>query len=931
MNPAGEAILGWTREELLGNKMHDMTHYKHPDGSPFPASECPGLQVLQKGLALREREDVFIHKDGRFVPVIFSASPLVENGETTGVIVGFRDDTEQRQSRESLLQAMRELGRAKDHLQLLTEAMAASATRCSRDFRYLWASQSYADWLERPLAEIIGKPIAAVLGQEAFDNLRPHFEAVLSGQKVSYELEVNFHGVGRRWISATYTPTFDSDGSADGWVAVVWDITERKRAEEARSASEERFRTASGQLRRFLDTAATGLVRYDRDLRYLEANAAYTEMVGLDVDQIIGLRVPDVVGPRGWAKIRSYVQRVLGGERVEFESTIHYARTGSRQLHVVYTPERDDANQVTGWVASITNISEHRRAERALRESEAQLAAETRAIKKLNDLASRLWRIRDLRQGLDEMLAGVIELLGADRGNIQLYDAHKGVLVIAAQHGFDPEFLDFFREVSAEDPSACGRALRSGQCVAIVDVEADAPFAPFREVARKAGYRAVISVPLAANGDAPLGVMSAHFRSVHRPSDADQRRLALYARQAANFIQRCKLESELRQRTSDLETLLDSVPALVWIAHDSECNLITGNRATTRLYGIPEGSNLSLNSVRNDLLARCFDPEGRELKADELPMQRSALAGRRIDDVEIRVLMPDGRNIWMRGNSTPLFTEDSRVRGVISCFTDVTERKAMEDRLRLHREQLERQVEQRTSELSEANRQLSLLTTRLLQLQDHERRRLARELHDSAGQLLTALGMNLYRLRRSGQLNEENERILSDADTLLENAAAEIRTISHLLHPPLLDEKGLSSALQSYVQGFEERSGIETRLELPEAGLERLHAELELAIYRIVQEALTNVHRHSGSATATVRLVRSSDEVRLEVSDRGRGIPLDQRATLATDESKGVGLRAIRERVAQLRGTLELRTDQSGTTISLKLPVAGAVLAVSSK
>ncbi len=125
INPAGEAILGWTKEELLGRKMHDVTHYKHPDGSPFPASECPGLQVLQRGVDLREHEDVFIHKGGRFVPVVFTASPLKEESKIVGVIVGFRDDTEQRQAKEAVSQANRELRIIKDHLQLVTNVMAA--------------------------------------------------------------------------------------------------------------------------------------------------------------------------------------------------------------------------------------------------------------------------------------------------------------------------------------------------------------------------------------------------------------------------------------------------------------------------------------------------------------------------------------------------------------------------------------------------------------------------------------------------------------------------------------------------------------------------------------------------------------------------------------------------------------------------------------
>jgi uncharacterized protein (TIGR03067 family) len=160
---------------------------------------------------------------------------------------------------------------------------------------------------------------------------------------------------------------------------------------------------------------------------------------------------------------------------------------------------------------------EARRAEAALRESEMRLADEVNALARLNEASSRLWRMHDLRAGLEEMLDATIKLLGADMGNIQMFDADRGVLVIAAQRGFQQDFLDFFREVSTEDDTACGRALRSGARIVIEDVEADAPYAPLRSVARAAGYRGVQSTPLIGRDGAPLGMLSTHFRSVHRP------------------------------------------------------------------------------------------------------------------------------------------------------------------------------------------------------------------------------------------------------------------------------------------------------------------------------------------------------------------------------------------------------------------------------
>ena len=199
-------------------------------------------------------------------------------------------------------------------------------------------------------------------------------------------------------------------------------------------------------------------------------------------------------------------------------------------------------------------IFERVQGEARLREREAQLAAEADALARLNELSSRLWRSRTLREGLGEMLSATVELLGADMGNVQILDVERRVLTIEVHRGFGPEFLAFFREVSAEDNSACGRALRSGERIVVEDVETDAPYVPLRTVACAAGYRAVQSTPLMARNGTPLGMISTHFRSVHRSNEQDLRRLDLYVRQAADFIERCRTEEALRQ--SEQETKL---------------------------------------------------------------------------------------------------------------------------------------------------------------------------------------------------------------------------------------------------------------------------------------------------------------------------------------------------------------------------------------
>ena len=209
---------------------------------------------------------------------------------------------------------------------------------------------------------------------------------------------------------------------------------------------------------------------------------------------------------------------------------------------------------------------------------------------------------------------------------------------------------------------------------------------------------------------------------------------------------------------------------------------------------------------------------------------------------------------------------------------------------------------------------------RLLQLQDDERRRIARELHDSVGQTLAALAMNLSAVRLDFERMAKTVNALSDSENLVRDMSSEVRTISHLLHPPLLDEAGLQSALRWYVDGFALRSKIDVDLDLPD-NFDRLPRESETAIFRVVQECLTNIHRHSESPIARIRLRQRDNEVVVEIADKGKGIPPELKQDLASNGTPGVGIRGMRERIRQLGGTLEINSNDSGTVVTVHLPI----------
>ncbi len=233
------------------------------------------------------------------------------------------------------------------------------------------------------------------------------------------------------------------------------------------------------------------------------------------------------------------------------------------------------------------------------------------------------------------------------------------------------------------------------------------------------------------------------------------------------------------------------------------------------------------------------------------------------------------------------------------------------------------------AELHRKTQQLEMLNARMTVLQEEERRRIARELHDSVGQLLAAISINSSFVEaESHKLSPDVAKRVSENAAMVEETSKQIRTISHLLHPPLLDEVGLASALQWYVEGFSKRSKIEAKLDIPQnfAGLSK---EMELSIFRVVQECLTNIHRHAGSPTAGIRIIQDEACLRVEIEDAGKGIPLEKGSAFGSSAHTGVGLRGMRERLRQLGGTLEVQSNSPGTRVTAILPVVRAPAAPS--
>jgi signal transduction histidine kinase len=275
-----------------------------------------------------------------------------------------------------------------------------------------------------------------------------------------------------------------------------------------------------------------------------------------------------------------------------------------------------------------------------------------------------------------------------------------------------------------------------------------------------------------------------------------------------------------------------------------------------------------------------------------------------------------------------------RLKQSIAALTsEAIERQRAEAALQRTRDELENRVLERTSQLTltlnnlerevterkRAEEQLRQLSVRLMTLQDEERRRIARDLHDTTGQTLAAMKMTTALIQRTAA-GPDMHRLLDDLNALTDEAVQEIRTTSYLLHPPLLDEAGVASAVQWFVEGFSKRSGIQVRCEIAET-LQRPPRNHELVLFRVLQESLTNVHRHSGASAATIKLNVNADHFVLEIADNGTGIPKECIKRFNEDgHGTGVGLVGMRERVHELGGQLDIQSSPAGTTVRVALP-----------
>lgn len=714
------------------------------------------------------------------------------------------------------------------------------------------------------------------------------------------------------WANSILTRLDDESGRPRSLLAVTIDLTARKKAERALLESESRFRTlaeASPAMIWFLDAAG----------HYRFANRRFLEFFGRSERQIFGQDWRPLLHPDDADAFIAEIAECVHEHRPfrrQARVRRHDAQWRWTESHAL--PHFGDDGRYLGHVGHSMDITDSLAATARLQENERQLAWNLSGMTRLQALSTRLVRTGDFHSLLAEILAASADLTGTDKGNIQLYHPVGERLELVVHQGHEATFLERF---SSDGCVATWNALRKGRRVIFEDVMNEPALrgSPDLAVFLTEGIRAMQSTPLISRDGRVLGMLNNHFRVPHRPADAELRLLDLLARMAADFIERAQAEQSLRRSEEKLRRAIE-IDTVGIIFFTTSGAITEANSAFLRMTGYSQ-DDLEQGRVRWDLMT---PPEW-------MPHSRKAVeelkSVGRIVPYEKEYIRKDGSRWWGLFSATRL-DENEGVEFII----DITERKKADEELRHHRDDLEIRVQERTAALDAANGALrdeiierhraessrQELLRQLSTAQEEERRRLSRELHDDIGQHLTALLLGLKSLE-SATASPESGAFLRTLQDIAEKVGKEVHDLALELRPTALDDLGLLRTLSNHIEEWSVHSKVEVDFHSSGWGGERLPLPIETTIFRIAQEALTNILKHACATRVSLIIERRPEQVTMIVEDDGKGFDVD---AVRGPGQRRLGLLGMEERAALMGGDVKIESSPgSGTSLFVRIPL----------
>jgi PAS domain S-box-containing protein len=789
-------------------------------------------------------------------------------------------------------------------------------------------------------------------------------ETALSGPSEFQAVEID-----REFPTGKRTLVLDARrlaGAGDSLIVLTFhDVTEQKQAERTTSL-----------LAAIVDSSDDAILSKKLDGTITSWNQSAERLFGYKAEEAVGQHITLIVPWERRAEEEDILRRLARGERVEHFETVRRRKDGTHlDASLTISPIRDAAGRVIGASKVARDITERRQAERALSEQARLLDLSNDAIfvrdggdhvTYWNKAATELYgftREEAMGRVTHELLQTEFPTqLGMINEQLRRDERWSGELVHTRKDG--TKVIVVSRWVL--DRKADGNALR------ILETNSDITHQKRTEKALRESeerFRAIVETTpecvklvsaagtllhMNSPGLTMVGARSAEEvvgKSVYdliAPEDRDRFKAfnesICRGGQGSLQFEIVGLDGKRRHMETHAAPLRNPDETLVHLAITAD---ISERKQAEELLRTSEERFRALVTASSDVVYR-MSPDWSEMREldgrgfiadtgkptrdwlnqyihpDDQPLIlrtiREAVRTKSVFEHEHHVRRMDGTLGWMYSRAVPLLNISGEILEWFGAASDVTARKEAEDNFRKLARTLDAEVRARTRELEEQSNRVRQLSRQLLRSQDEERRHIARELHDSVGQTLTVLDINLELfMQEAGYKSSDVPSKIEEIQKTVQQLHREIRTTSYLLHPPLLDESGLYSAISLYLQGLRERSGLEVRFEISEQ-FGRLPSELELVIFRLVQESLTNIHRHSESKTASIRIDRESNQIALDIRDQGKGMSSERMAEIQSGRS-GVGIAGMRERLRQFEGTMNIESDSSGTRIFATIPL----------
>lgn len=877
-------MLGYTCEELLRLNVRDLIPAGDLATAPISFEELRAGKTIISERRLR-------HKDGTLLPVEISGK-MLPNGELQAII---RDITKRKQAEEAI--------RFQSHL-LDTVEQAVIATDVSGIIIYWnrFAEKLYG-W---PAAEITGHNIIEVTPtQAANDEAAKIMSRLQAGQSWSGEFKVRRRDDTTFPAFITNTPIYDNAGTMIGIVGVSNDITGRKRAEERLRESEERHRA-------IVEQTMVGVAHCDLSGKLTIVNQKYCDITGYTKSELLTRRMQDITHPDDLPlNVEQFARLVGEGTPLEIEKR-YICKDGSIiWVSIGASAILDREGKTQSTVAAVLDITERKRTERLL-DAQKQSLEMLVGGASLNNVLTYLARVVE-QQAEGRAVASILLL------------DEQGCLRNGASPSLPEDYLKAIDGLKA-DPhvGTCSAAAALGTVIITPDIAADPKWQDYKHLPLGLGFQAAWSMPIMARDGSVLGTFGTYFRERREPELLERQAVGILARTAALAIERTRAEDALRESEERLRAIFEASRDGILVEDDERISYV--NKSYTRLLGYESSEELigkHISAVISTEDVERLLEFGRRRARSELVASVYEFKGKRKDgtliDVEASV-------------------STSTVAGrpyITTMVRDIAERKQAEEALRQAHDGLERRVAERTAELAHINEALEAeicerkqaeaarrqLLGQLVTAQEDERRRISRELHDQMGQHLAAIVLLVNSLKEFSQPDPSAISRISQLEEVANQLSQEVDTLAWELRPTVLDDLGLHVALGNYVEKWSKRAHVPVDFHSTGLSEQRLPPPLETAIYRIVQEALTNILKHARASNVSLILERRDNHVSVIIEDDGCGFDIE--ALLATPVvERRMGLLGMQERATLVGGTLNIESAPgAGITIFMRVPV----------